>query len=148
MGLGLLKLKALALGGVVPFEEDAAAKIQGPRAKILEALGKVLTDEEVDSSAVVVLNFLKDHEDDEIRRKNDRYGMKMMHMLAEVNGGPLHIGAAQSVMNVEAKWDTVALVYYPGVSFMIDLIRSKFIGIAADKKLGDTLAIFTTPLRV
>ena len=149
--MGFLKLRALIMGGVLPFTNDPEVMDEGfenSRAKMISLLEPLIDDKEVDASGLVVLNFLKDHPDPEVRSKDKVYSLAMIKMMAEANAGPLHIGTANSVMEGNASWENVALVYYPGVQFMCDMLRSTFIRVGKDKKLGDTLVIFTTPMHV
>ena len=70
----------------------------------------------------------------------------MLSMLAEVGAGPMHIGAAVTLEG-DAKFDQVAIVYYPGVEFFADMVQSKFFTTAVvGKQLGDTLSSPSVPL--
>ena len=47
----------------------------------------------------------------------------------------------------DAEFETVAIVYYPGIDYFLSLMQSKFYnGIFGGKQLGDTLAIPTVPI--
>ncbi len=47
----------------------------------------------------------------------------------------------------DAEFDDVNIVYYPGIDYLISLMRSKFYnGIVGGKQLGDTQAIPTVPV--
>mgnify|MGYP004147632783 FL=1 len=47
----------------------------------------------------------------------------------------------------DAAFDDVNIVYYPGIDYLISLMRSKFYnGIGGGKQLGDTQAIPTVPI--
>jgi hypothetical protein len=47
----------------------------------------------------------------------------------------------------DAEFDSVAIVYYPGIDFMTDMIASAFFGgISVGKQLGDTISAPTIPV--
>ena len=56
-----------------------------------------------------------------------------------------HLGTVR--VEGEASFDNVAIVYYPGVRFFADMLRSEFYqGIFGDKQLGDTQIVITVPI--
>jgi hypothetical protein len=58
----------------------------------------------------------------------------------------MHIGRAVRV-EADHDFDAVAIVYYPGVQFFADMLRSEFFqGIIGGKQLGDTQATITVPI--
>ena len=60
--------------------------------------------------------------------------------------GPMHMGSAVTLEG-DASFKTVAIVYYPGVSYFAKLVSSRFfLGIIGDKQLGDTQAVPTVPI--
>ncbi len=74
------------------------------------------------------------------------YGRKMMGLFAANGHGPSHIGKSVTLEG-DAEFETVAIVYYPGIDYLISLMRSKFYnGIVGGKQLGDTQAIPTVPI--
>ena len=80
------------------------------------------------------------------REANSGYGFEMMGLLAEMGMGPTHIGKAVTLEG-DAAFDTVAIVYYPGVEFFADMVQSEFFtGISSGKQLGDTLSSPSVPL--
>jgi len=95
--------------------------------------------------AVVVLNFLK-RGSAEQRKANSGYGLAMFRLMAEMGNGPLHVGRAV-VLEGDADFDSVAIVYYPGVEYFAEMIQSDYFGdIVGGKQLGDTLAAPSVPL--
>lgn len=99
--------------------------------------------------AIVVMNLLIDHKDAEIARRNARYGMRMMRMLGEQGAGAMHFGTAEAVPGqpvLKEPWENVAMVYYPGKQFFLDLMRSTFWNSTGPgKKQGDTEVVITAP---
>ncbi len=74
------------------------------------------------------------------------YGRKMMGLFAANGHGPSHMGKSVTLEG-DAEFETVAIVYYPGIDYLISLMRSKFYnGIVGGKQLGDTQAIPTVPI--
>lgn len=95
--------------------------------------------------AVVIVNLLK-HGDAEQRAADRAYGLAMAGAFAEGAHGPMHMGRAVAVEG-EARFDRVALVYYPGIDYMQALMRSRFFNsIVGGKQPGDTLAVPTVPV--
>ena len=74
------------------------------------------------------------------------YGSAMLDLMAETGNGPVHIGRAVTVEG-NASFDNVAIVYYPGVEYLAEMIQSKyFSGIFGGKRLSDSLGLLTVPL--
>jgi hypothetical protein len=95
--------------------------------------------------AAVVINFQKAGNASQ-RQANSGYEKRMMGLFAEGNHGPIHIGAAVTLEG-DVDFDQVVLVYYPGLRYFFDRVRSQFFaGIFGDKQLGDNLAIPTVPI--
>ncbi len=70
----------------------------------------------------------------------------MLTRMGRTVNGPMHIGSAVTIEG-EAVFDSVAIVYYPGVSYFAELLASRFFqGIIGDKQLGDTQAVATVPI--
>jgi hypothetical protein len=58
----------------------------------------------------------------------------------------MHVGRAVAVAG-DHDFDSVAIVYYPGVEFFFEMARSRFFqGIIGDKALGDAQASITVPV--
>jgi hypothetical protein len=127
----------------LPFEpappEQLEERTRGDRFAELDALRQYSED------ALVVVNLLKNGTAEQ--RAADRgYGLQMAGLFAEGGHGPMHMGKAVRIEG-DAKFDAVALVYYPGIDFMQRMIRSTFFnGIVGGKQLGDTMAIPTVPV--
>ena len=129
-----------------PFErgDDAAAppELRERRDRFVESL---LAERGYGKDALVVLNFMKEGNTEE-RQANAGYGREMMGLMAEMGNGPMHLGRAVTLEG-NADFDTVAIVYYPGVEYFAEMIQSRFFGgIAGGKQLGDTLATPSVPL--
>ncbi|MEM8922339.1 MAG: hypothetical protein AAGD35_02480 [Actinomycetota bacterium] len=118
------------------------------RTKLAEQL---LAERELGADAVVVVNLIK-HGDDAQREADGRYTDRMLGAMAEGGYGPLHLGptvGAGTTRDNDAAtdFDRVALVYYPGVEFFADLLRSSFLSaIIGDKQLADSSASITVPI--
>lgn len=97
------------------------------------------------NDAVVVVNLLKGGTAEQ-RAADRSYGLKMAGGFAEGGYGPMHIGRAVRVEG-EAEFDTVVLMYYPGIDYFTQLMGSTFFqGIVSDKQPGDTLAAPSVPV--
>ena len=76
----------------------------------------------------------------------DSAPVQALGMLAEVGGGPMHMGAAITLEGA-ADFDSVAIVFYPGAQFFADMLRSRFFtGGVGNKQLGDTYSSPSFPL--
>ncbi len=70
----------------------------------------------------------------------------MLGLFAAKGHGPSHMGKSVTLEG-DAKFDSVGIVFYPGLDYFISLMRSKFYnGIVGGKQLGDTQAIPTVPI--
>lgn len=99
----------------------------------------------VNDEAVVIFNLMQPGNEDQ-RSANSSYGRKMMTRMAALAHGPVHIGKAVPLEG-EARFEQVAVVYYPGVRYFAELVGSRFFqGIIGDKQLGDTLVVPTVPI--
>jgi hypothetical protein len=95
--------------------------------------------------AVVVVNLLE-HGTPEQQRADRAYGLSMAGLFAEGVHGPMHMGRAARLEG-DAHFDRVALVYYPGIDYMRELMGSAFFNdIVGGKQPGDTLAVLTVPV--
>ena len=114
-------------------------------ARITEAVGRLLAERELGARAAVVVNLQKQGTPEQ--QASDRaYVGRMMSAMAEGGYGPMHIGRAVRVEG-NHDFDAVAIVYYPGVQFFADMLRSDFFqGIIGGKQLGDTQATITVPI--
>ncbi|WP_139277894.1 hypothetical protein [Rhodococcus marinonascens] len=100
---------------------------------------------EFGTHAIVIVNLIQQGTREQ-RSANRRYTMSMLSAMAEGGYGPLHIGRPVRVER-NYEFDAVALVYYPGVEFFVDLIQSEYFqAIFGDKQLGDTQAVITVPI--
>jgi hypothetical protein len=96
-------------------------------------------------NAVVVFNLMLSGGEAE-REANRAYGRKMVGLFAANGHGPSHMGKSVTLEG-DAEFETVGVVYYPGLDYFLSLMRSKFYnGIVGGKQLGDTQAIPTVPI--
>lgn len=107
---------------------------------------KMTADHEIYSKdAIVIVNFQKFGTDEE-SEANSGYANKLGKLFAEVGHGVTHIGRAVELEG-DAEFDQVVLVYYPGLQYFFDMVRSTFYtGIYSSKQLGDTLSTITVPI--
>jgi hypothetical protein len=124
----------------VPVGDDTfpAQKAMIEEVKALENLRHVCED------AVVVFNLIKPG--NAAQRAADReYSQSMMSAMAERAHGPMHVGRAVTVEG-DANFSAVAVVYYPGIDHMQNMIGSTFMNrIGEGKQQGDSLAVVTVP---
>jgi hypothetical protein len=125
----------------VPAGDDVHAS-QKAMMKDLEALEP---HRDLCEDAVVVFNLIKPG--DAAQRAADRaYLDSMMSAMAERAHGPMHMGRAVTVEG-DARFSSVAIVYYPGIDHMQEMMRSTFMArIGEGKQQGDSLAVVTLPL--
>jgi len=124
----------------VPAGEDAHAS-QKAMIKDLTALENY---RDLCDNAVVVFNLIKPG--DAAQRAADRaYLRSMMGAMAERAHGPMHAGRAVTVEG-DARFSSVAIVYYPGIDYMQEMMGSTFMNrIGEGKQQGDSLAMGTVP---
>ncbi len=124
------------------FPPDVPAKVRDQRDQMLERLG---ANHDYGRDAVVILNFHKEGDASE-RESMSEYGDAMFDLMAESGNGPVHVGQGVTVEG-DASFDTVAIVYYPGVDYLAEMVQSKyFIGIFGGKRLGDAMGMLSVPL--
>jgi hypothetical protein len=123
-----------------PFAVEAgrAPEADSRAAQLLEA-------REYGERAVVVVNLSREGSAEE-SAADRRYTARMFGLMAEGVHGPMHVGDAVPLAAGD-RFDRVALVYYPGVQYFADLMRSHFyLGIVGDKQLADSQASITVPV--
>lgn len=100
---------------------------------------------ELGKQAAVIVNLVKDGTS--LQAEADRgYVDQMFGLMAEGGHGPLHLGESVT-LEKGTDFDRVALVYYPGVPYFIDMAGSRFYqGIVGGKQLGDTQVSITVPI--
>ena len=93
---------------------------------------------------MVVFNLIKPG--DAAQRAADRaYLESMMSAMAERAHGPMHMGRSVTVEG-DARFSSVAIVYYPGIDHMQEMMASTFMArIGEGKQQGDSLAVVTLP---
>ena len=124
----------------VPAGDDAHSS-QKAMMKDLEALEE---HRHLGEDAVVVCNLIKPG--DAAQRAADRvYLRNMMSAMAERAHGPMHVGRSVTVEG-DARFSSVAIVYYPGIDHMQEMMGSTFMNrIGEGKQQGDSLAVVTVP---
>jgi uncharacterized protein (DUF1330 family) len=146
LGIPVILLR-LRIGQILSREPSHFPFVPDPeRAPAIEArAAQLLQAREYGEHAVVVANLLREGGSSNAAADR-RYTRQMFGMMAEGVHGPMHVGEAVSLVEGD-QFDRVALVYYPGVQFFADLMRSRFyLGIVGDKQLADTQASITVPV--
>lgn len=130
----------------VPGLDEALAKAPPEARESMDTFANVLRENlEYGREGMVIFNFAKDGTPEE-RKANAGYGGEMFALFAEAGAGPMHLGKAVTLEG-EADFDQVIIVFYPGVGFFGDMIRSEFYqGIFPGKQLGDDLSSLTVPI--
>lgn len=127
---------------VYPFEQNSEFTAS-PRAQDL--LASIGAADPSGEKAIVIVN-LQLYGDDEIQAANSEYVGHMMGMMADEGFGPMHMGDAIQLQG-DAKFDDVAIVYYPSTQFFKEMVTSTFMqSILGDKQLGDVQATVTIPI--
>ena len=108
-------------------------------------LEKLLELKDVNDQAVLVFNLVL-HGDRQQQEANRSYGGKMLARMAALAHGPMHLGSGVTVEG-KARFEEIVIVYYPGVDYFTQMVRSQFFQtIVGDKQLGDTMAVPTVPI--
>ncbi len=95
--------------------------------------------------SVVIVNLIQNGTPEQ-QAADRAYAAKMLGMMAEAPCGPMHIAEAVTVEG-DAKFDNVAIAYYPGIDFTVNMTGSAFFGgISGGKQLGDTISAPTIPV--
>jgi hypothetical protein len=125
-----------------PFVRDEAPERMRPeRTRIVEELRK---ESDLGRDAVAVVNFVLPGTREQ-QASDAGYVSAMMGLMAERGYGPMHIGRAVTVEG-DARFERVAIVYYPGAGYFADMAESAFFGgIIGGKQLGDNLSMITAP---
>jgi hypothetical protein len=127
---------------LIPSEEG---EDESRAARSAEARAAFESARELNEEALVVVNLLKGGTAEQ-RKADTAYGFAMARGFAEGVYGPMHMANAVTLEG-DAKFDRVALVYYPGIDYFQELMGSTFFnGIVGDKQPGDTLAAPTVPV--
>ena len=106
---------------------------------------RLRAESELGSRGIVIVNLVKNGTREQ-QKANRRYAIAMFGAMAEGGYGPMHLGKSVQVEK-DYDFDTVALVYYPGVEFFISLAQSDYFqSIVGDKQVADTQAVITVPI--
>ena len=110
-----------------------------------ETRSRLLAEMDWGRDAILIANLIKNGSPEDIAA-DKKYGAKMFALMAEVGNGPMHLGEAVT-LDLDTSFDSVALVYYPGVQYFHDMASSRFFtDILADKRIGDSQATITVPI--
>lgn len=125
----------------VPVGDDAMPDLR----RMMKRVERLDQFRDLKDDAVVIFNLIKPGNKNQ--RKADRsYTQQMISGMAEGSYGPMHIGRAVSVEG-DARFNTFAVVYYPGIDHVQAMIGSTFMNrIGGGKQLGDSLAVATIPI--
>ena len=128
-----------------PFQPASPEQLD-PRSRTdRERLARLRALEPLGRDALVVVNLLRQGTPEQ-RAADAAYGRQMLGLFAENGHGPMHLGRAVPVEG-DARFDHVAIVYYPGIDYFLSMVRSRFFNaIVGDKQPGDTLAVPTVPI--
>ena len=142
-------LLALRLGQLVTFQpshfpfQRAEGMDDFPDAE--EMAARMRSAREFGSEAIMVVNLIRQGSSEQ-SAANRNYVLRMMGAMAEGGYGVMHMGRAVQVER-DYEFDSVGIVFYPGVDFFADMSRSEFFqGVIGDKQLGDTQATITVPI--
>jgi len=128
-----------------PFRPAAQEQLDDRTRQAPERMARFDALRPLGEGAVVVVNLLRDGTPEQ-RAANRAYGLQMMGLFAENAHGPMHMGRAVTLEG-DARFNAVAIVYYPGIDYFLQMARSTFFnGIVGNKQPGDTLAIPTIPI--
>ena len=121
------------------------SEMSGQQRELKARVADLLSLRPLNDQALVVFNLIQPGTREQ-RAADASYGRKMMTRMARLAHGPMHLGSAVSVEG-DASFESVVIVYYPGVSYFAELISSRFfLEIIGDKQLGDTQAVPTVPI--
>ena len=134
---------AQVLSGAPSYFPFVPAAESDPAIEVRAA--QLLRSRDDGARAVVVVNLIR--QGSAANAEADRrYTGQMFGMMAEGVHGPMHVGVAIPLVPGD-RFDRIALVYYPGVQYFADMMRSRFYrGIVGDKQLSDTQASITVPV--
>lgn len=141
----LLALRVHQILTRAPSHEPFEPAEGGSRAVDTARLDRLAAERALGGRAVMVVNLVR--RGSPAQQAADRaYTRRMLGLMAERGHGPLHLGEAVPLER-DARFDRVAIVYYPGVDDFAAMARSRFYqGIVGDKQLGDTQAVVTVPI--
>ncbi len=148
--IGLLGLRAVDVvrrpPERYPFQPGDLSELPPEAREQRERMVKALeANREYGRDALVVLNFIQAGTPEQ-QAADRAYGFEMLSLMAKRGYGPMHMGRAVTLEG-DARFDNVAIVYYPGVDYFADMIQSEFfLGIVGNKQLGDSLAAPSVPL--
>jgi len=128
-----------------PYDRASDEDLAGRNLAMERARPAIEAARAYNENAVVVFNLMRSGGAAE-QEANRGYDRKMVGLFAANGHGPSHMGKSVTLEG-DAKFDSVGIVYYPGLDYFISLMRSKFYnGIVGGKQLGDTQAIPTVPI--
>ncbi len=130
---------------VPPLVAMPESEMSGQQLEIKARVADLLRLRSVNDEALVIFNLIQPGTREQ-RAADASYGRKMLTRMARLAHGPMHMGSSVTVEG-DATFETVVIVYYPGVSYFAELLSSRFfLEIIGDKQLGDTQAVPTVPI--
>jgi hypothetical protein len=130
---------------VPPLVAMPESEMSGQQRELKARVADLLSLRSLNDEALVIFNLIQPGTREQ-RAADASYGRKMITRMARLGHGPMHVGSAVSVEG-DASFESVVIVYYPGVSYFAELISSRFfLEIIGDKQLGDTQAVPTVPI--
>ncbi len=128
-----------------PFEPTPTSELDKSIGLWKERIAKLIELEPVNGEAAVVFNLMQPG-DSKNQQANSSYSREMLSRMAALGHGTMHVGRAVTVEG-KADFEEVAIVYYPGVKYFSELLKSRFYqGIIGNKQLADTVAVPTVPI--
>ncbi len=128
-----------------PYDRASDEDLAGRNLTMERARPAIEAARAYNENAAVVFNLARSGSAAE-QEANRAYGRKMGGLFAAKGHGPSHMGKSVTLEG-DAEFEDVNIVYYPGIDYLISLMRSKFYnGIVSAKQLGDTQAIPTVPI--
>lgn len=125
-----------------PFEPAPRAEWLRPE---VERIAEIRREAELGRDAAVVVNLVLPGSSQQ-RDADREYVDAMFGAMAERGNGPMHIGRAVPLER-GTRFESVAIVYYPGVDYFASMVTSRFYqGILGDKQLGDNQSTITVPI--
>jgi hypothetical protein len=106
---------------------------------------QLLEEKDLGRDALLIVNLTKAGTPEE-QAADRAYGASMLGAMAEAGYGPIHAGRPVRLER-DYDFDMVLLVFYPGVEFFAEMMKSEFYqSIFGDKQVGDTQANMTVPI--
>jgi hypothetical protein len=143
-GLLALRIRQIVTRAPSHYPFEPASNLD-PRVSDEPRFAGLARERELGARAAVVVNLILPGTSEQAEADRG-YVREMFGLMAEGAHGPMHVGRAVTLER-GAKFERVALVYYPGVDYFRDMVMSRFYQrIFGGKQLGDTQASITVPI--